>query len=187
MQTWNPDCGKKTKFIYHPRARRTDAEPIIHKVNSLVVIGSFFISIYDKSLPRPTGKEKNRWFEQVILCAYFWTGGIWENQGRRFFLFISAFHRPYGGHRRMPPCVWYFIERPALTCQKKPCSRTGSAGLLLCTIQCSYCAFHTAIMPGWPFSVCWAFLLPPESLPVSKNIFGNFQKSGQNRVFQVSY
>ncbi|HAR11355.1 MAG TPA: sigma-70 family RNA polymerase sigma factor, partial [Ruminococcaceae bacterium] len=23
-------------------------------------------------------------------------------------------------------------------------------------------------MPGWPFSVCWAFLLPPEKLPVSK-------------------
>ena len=26
-------------------------------------------------------------------------------QGRRFFLLIRAFHRPYGGHRRMPPCA----------------------------------------------------------------------------------
>ena len=89
--------------------------------------------------------------------------------------------------RRMPLCAGYFIDRPFLTCQKKPCSHTGSAGLLLCTIQCSCFALHTAIMPGWPFSVCWAFLLPPENLPASKKILGNFQKSGQNRVFQVSY
>lgn len=33
---------EKTEFIYHPRARRTDAEPVMHKVNSLVIIGSFF-------------------------------------------------------------------------------------------------------------------------------------------------
>ena len=135
---------------------------------------------------RTTAKEKSRRTADTSVRP-FWTGGFWENQGRRFFLRIRAFHRLYGGHRRMPPCAWYSIDRSILTYQKKPCSRTGSAGLLLCTIQCSCYAFNTAIMPGWPFSVCWAFLLPPENLPASKNIFGNFQKSGQNRVFQVSY
>lgn len=58
---------------------------------------------------------------------------------------------------------------------KKPCSRTGSAGLLLCTIQCSCCAFNTVILPGWPLSVCLDFLLPPENLPVSK-IFWKFSE-----------
>lgn len=33
----------------------------MHKVNSLVIIGSFFffILIYNENLPRPTAKEKN--------------------------------------------------------------------------------------------------------------------------------
>lgn len=32
----------------------------MHKVNSLVIIGSFFILIYNENLPRPTAKEKIR-------------------------------------------------------------------------------------------------------------------------------
>ena len=31
-----------TEYICYQRARRTDAEPVMHKVNSLVIIGSFF-------------------------------------------------------------------------------------------------------------------------------------------------
>ena len=31
----------------------------MHKVNSLVIIGSFFILIYNENLPHPTAKEKN--------------------------------------------------------------------------------------------------------------------------------
>ena len=39
-------------------------------------------------------------------------------------------------------------------------------------------------MPGWPFSVCWAFLLPPEKLPASK-IFGEFfKKAGRIGCFR---
>lgn len=30
----------------------------MHKVSLLVIIGSFFILIYNENLPRPTGKEK---------------------------------------------------------------------------------------------------------------------------------
>ena len=48
---------EQCKLDVKPRARRTDAEPIIRKVNSLVIIG-LFISIYDESLPRPMGKKK---------------------------------------------------------------------------------------------------------------------------------
>ena len=135
------------------------------------------------SLPRLRGNKKPLvWAGDFVYL--FWTDGFWENQGRRFFLLISAFHRLYGGHRRMPPCAWYSIERLALNCQKKPCSRTGSAGLLLCTIQCSFCAFHTVIMPGWPFSVCWAYLLPPEKLPVSKIFLEIFKKAGRIGCFR---
>ena len=97
---------------------------------------------------------------------------------------IRAFHRLYGGNRRMPPCAWYSIDRSILTYQKKPFSRTGSAGLLLCTIQCSCYAFNTAIMPGWPFSVCWAFLLPPEKLPVPKIFLEIFKKAGRIGCFR---
>ncbi len=31
----------------------------MHKVSLLVIIGSFFILIYNENLPRPTAKEKN--------------------------------------------------------------------------------------------------------------------------------
>jgi len=33
---------RKLNLSITPRARRTDAEPVMHKVNSLVIIGSFF-------------------------------------------------------------------------------------------------------------------------------------------------
>lgn len=52
----NPDYGKKTKFINHPRARRTDDNT---QGKFTCDYRFFFISIYDESLPRPTGKEKN--------------------------------------------------------------------------------------------------------------------------------
>ena len=58
MQTWNPDYSKKTKFIHRPRARRTDAEPIIHKVNSLVVIGPFLFQYTTRACPAQWGKKK---------------------------------------------------------------------------------------------------------------------------------
>ena len=58
MQTWNPDYGKKTKFIYRSRARRTDAEPIIHKVNLLVVIGPFLFQYTTRACPAQWGKKK---------------------------------------------------------------------------------------------------------------------------------
>ena len=58
MQTWNPDYGKKTKFIHRSRARRTDAEPIIHKVNSLVVIGPFLFQYTTRACPAQWGKKK---------------------------------------------------------------------------------------------------------------------------------
>ena len=67
---------------------------------------------------------------------------------------------------------------------KKPCSRTGSAGLLLCTIQCSCCAFNTVILLGWPLSVCLDFLLPPENLPVSKIFLEIFKKAGRIGCFR---
>ena len=92
MQTWNPDCGKKTKFIYHPRARRTDAEPVMHKVNSLVIIGSFFILIYNENLPRPTAKEKIRRKTDTFSRAY--EAAALQNQGRCFFAFILNQRRP---------------------------------------------------------------------------------------------
>ena len=55
---------------------------------------------------------------------------------------------------------------------------------MLCTIRCSHCAFRAAIMPGWPFSVCWAFLLPPEKLPVSKIFLEIFKKAGRIGCFR---
>ena len=58
MQTWNPDYSKKTKFIHRPRARRTDAEPIIRKVNSLVIIGSFLFQYTMRACPAQWGKKK---------------------------------------------------------------------------------------------------------------------------------
>ena len=58
MQTWNPDYSKKTKFIHRSRARRTDAEPIIHKVNSLVVIGPFLFQYTTRACPAQWGKKK---------------------------------------------------------------------------------------------------------------------------------
>ena len=58
MQTWNPDYGKKTKFIHRSRARRTDAEPIIHKVNLLVVIGPFLFQYTTRACPAQWGKKK---------------------------------------------------------------------------------------------------------------------------------
>ena len=39
-------------------------------------------------------------------------------------------------------------------------------------------------MPGWPFSVCWAFLLPPEKLPVSKIFLEIFKKAGRIGYFR---
>lgn len=86
--------------------------------------------------------------------------------------------------RRIPLCTRYSIDRPALNYQKKPCSRTGSAELLLCTIQCSFCAFHTVIMPSWPFSACWAFLLPLENLSASKIFREIFKKAGRIGCFR---
>ena len=59
MQARNTNQCKTTEDYSYQRARRTDAEPITHKAILLVVIG-FFDLIYDNSLPRPTGKEKNR-------------------------------------------------------------------------------------------------------------------------------
>ena len=49
---------KKTKFINHPRARRTDVEPIIRKVNSLVIIGSFLFQYTMRACPAQRGKKK---------------------------------------------------------------------------------------------------------------------------------
>ena len=87
MQTRNPDYSKKTKFIHRPRARRTDAEPIIHKVSLLVIIGSFFILIYNENLPRPTGKEKNRgWAGGFCALTLHTLAAVLRNQSRRFFL-----------------------------------------------------------------------------------------------------
>lgn len=39
-------------------------------------------------------------------------------------------------------------------------------------------------MPGWPFSVCWAFLLPPEKLSVSKIFLEIFKKAGRIGCFR---
>lgn len=68
----------------------------MHKVSLLVIIGSFFILIYNENLPRPTAKEKIRRKADTFSRAY--EAAALQNQGRRFFLLISAFHRPYGGH-----------------------------------------------------------------------------------------
>lgn len=42
----------------------------MHKVNSLVIIGSFFILIYNENLPRPTAKEKIRRKADTFSRAY---------------------------------------------------------------------------------------------------------------------
>ena len=167
MQTWNPDCGKKTKFIYHPRARRTDAEPVMHKVNSLVIIGSFFQYMMRTC---PTRGNKKPLVGAGNFTRPFWTGGFWENQAAGSFCLSKRFIVRMAATRRMPPCAWYSIDRSILTYQKKSLAPAqGQQGFLLCTIQCSYCAFRAVIMPSWPFSVCWAFLLPSENLPDFKN------------------
>jgi len=70
-----------------------------------VVIGSFFISIYDKSLPRPTGKEKNRWFEQVILCTYFEPTAFEKIKAAGSFCLSKRFIVRMAATRRMPPCA----------------------------------------------------------------------------------
>ena len=59
MQARNANQCKTTEYHSYQRARRTDAEPITRKAIPLW-LSAFFISIYDDSLPRPTGKEKNR-------------------------------------------------------------------------------------------------------------------------------
>ena len=63
-QPGTPYYGKKTKFIHRSRARRTDAEPIIHKVNSLVVIGPFYFNIRREPAP-PNGERKKTVAGQV--------------------------------------------------------------------------------------------------------------------------
>ena len=74
----NPDYGKKTKFINHPRARRTDAQTIIRKVNSLVIIGSFLFQYTMRACPAQRGKKKTQ-LGRLILCAYFaYLGGGFE-------------------------------------------------------------------------------------------------------------
>ena len=50
--------NETTEYYSYQRAGRTDAEPITRKTIPLW-LSAFFISIYDDSLPRPTGKEKN--------------------------------------------------------------------------------------------------------------------------------
>ena len=50
--------NETTEYYCYQRAGRTDAEPITRKTIPLW-LSAFFISIYDDSLPRPTGKEKN--------------------------------------------------------------------------------------------------------------------------------
>jgi len=64
-----------------------------------VVIGSFFISISDNSLPRPTGKEKNRcragYFRALTLQI---PAAVLRNQGRRFPL-PGAGSAAHGGSR----------------------------------------------------------------------------------------
>ena len=178
MQAWNIDLRTTTKYICYQRARRSDAEPVTHEVLSPVVIG-FFIQYTTTACPARRGKKKTVAGQVVFVrSTYISLRRFWEIKAAGSFCLSEHTIVCMAATRRMPPCAWYSIDRSILTYQKKPCSRTGSAGVLLCTIQCSYCAFRAVIMPSWPFSVCWAFLLPSENLPVSKNIFGNFQKSG---------
>ena len=42
----------------------------MHKVSLLVIIGSFFILIYNENLPRPTAKEKIRRKSDTFSRAY---------------------------------------------------------------------------------------------------------------------
>jgi hypothetical protein len=42
----------------------------MHKVSLLVIIGSFFILIYNENLPRPTAKEKIRRKADTFSRAY---------------------------------------------------------------------------------------------------------------------
>lgn len=160
-----PICGNKTriKILEDTEIKKLPLFCPKCKKETIIDVQKYVVTI----IKEPDAQTQSRKFNSES----WWICGL-------FFLDIG---------RRL----WWILVIPwkRLTCrfQKKPCSRTGSAGLLLCTIQCSFCAFHAAIMPGWPFSVCWAFLLPPENLPASKNFFRNFQKSGENRVFQVSY
>lgn len=65
----------------------------MHKVNSLVIIGSFFfILIYNENLPRPTAKEKIRRKADTFSRVY--EAAALQNQGRCFFALILNQRRP---------------------------------------------------------------------------------------------
>ena len=115
MQTWNLDCGKTTESIYHPRARRQDAEPITLRENLLGYRLCFYI-LYDLPGGR---KEKNRRGADGFLRAKALSSRRF-NSSRRFSL---PWQLPRRHRRRMPPCCTGYYLRliwQGLAAQKKP-------------------------------------------------------------------
>ena len=106
MQTWNPDCGKKTKFIYHPRARRTDAEPVMHKVNSLVIIGSFLFQYTIRACPVQRGKKKTVGLSRWLFAPIFEPAAFEKIKAAGSFCLSKRFIVRMAAARRMPLCAW---------------------------------------------------------------------------------
>ena len=174
MQAWNIDLRTTTEYICYQRARRSDAEPVTHEVLSPVVIG-FFLSNTQRQPAPADGERKNRCRAGCFRALNIHIpAAVLRNQGRRLFLLIKAFHRPYGGHRRMhyapdilsvtqlwiikkslAPvqgqqcfyCVLYDVATARFVLPLCPVGRFRSAGLFYCRLKS--CLFQKYF---WKFS-----------------------------------
>lgn len=75
----------------------------MHKVNSLVIIGSFFQYMM-RTCP-DYGEIKSRWFEQVILCTYFEPTAFEKIRAAGSFCLSARFIVRMAAARRMPLCA----------------------------------------------------------------------------------
>ncbi len=78
-----------------------------------------------------------------------------------------------------------FYRTPSFEPSKKPCSRTGSAGLLLCTIQCSFCTFTLPLCPVGRFRSAGLFYCRLKSCLFQKYFWKFSKKRAESGVSGV--